>query len=98
MERRTVGLAEAKAHLSELTDRAAHGEEIVITKRGRAVAILSQVRVPRRPRSTESKTRRAPARAFRLTPVSDESSLDRFSHDAASYEPSGAVPPLAYGA
>lgn len=49
MERRTVGLAEAKAHLSELTDRAAHGEEIVITKRGRAVAVLSQVRAPRRP-------------------------------------------------
>jgi prevent-host-death family protein len=49
MERRTVGLAEAKAHLSELTDRAEHGEEIVITKRGRPVAVLSQVRAPRRP-------------------------------------------------
>lgn len=49
MARRTVGLAEAKAHLSELTDRAEDGEEIVITKRGRPVAVLSQVRAPRRP-------------------------------------------------
>ncbi len=49
MERRTVGLAEAKAHLSELTDLAERGEEIVITKRGRAVAVLSPVRAPRRP-------------------------------------------------
>lgn len=54
MERRTVGLAEAKAHLSELTDRAAHGEEIVITKRGRPVAVLSQVRAPRRPLDLEA--------------------------------------------
>lgn len=49
MERRTVGLAEAKAHLSELTDRAEQGEEIVITKRGRPVAVLSRIRAPRRP-------------------------------------------------
>jgi prevent-host-death family protein len=49
MDRRTVGLAEAKAHLSELTDLAARGEEIVITKRGRAVAVLSPVRAPFRP-------------------------------------------------
>ena len=54
MERRTVGLAEAKAHLSELTDRAELGEEIVITKRGRPVAVLSQVRAPRRPLDLEA--------------------------------------------
>lgn len=49
MARHTVGLAEAKAQLSELTDRVEHGEEIVITKRGRPVAVLSQIRAPRRP-------------------------------------------------
>lgn len=48
MDRRTIPLAEAKARLSELTDRAESGEEIVITKRGRPVAMLSQVRAPRR--------------------------------------------------
>lgn len=37
----TVGLFEAKTHLSELVDRIAHGgEEILITRRGKAVARL----------------------------------------------------------
>ena len=39
----SVTLAEAKARLSELTERAAAGEEVVITKRGRPVGRLSQV-------------------------------------------------------
>ncbi len=33
-----VSLAEAKAHLSELLDKVEAGEEVVITRRGRAVA------------------------------------------------------------
>lgn len=49
MERRTISLAEAKAHLSELTDRAEQGDEIIITKRGKPVAILAPVRTPRKP-------------------------------------------------
>ncbi|MDZ7801800.1 MAG: type II toxin-antitoxin system Phd/YefM family antitoxin [Trueperaceae bacterium] len=49
MDRQTIGLAEAKARLSELTERAEHGEEIVITKRGRPVAVLTPVRTTRRP-------------------------------------------------
>lgn len=49
MDRRTISLAEAKARLSELTDLAEHGEEIVITKRGRPVAVLSRIQQPRRP-------------------------------------------------
>jgi prevent-host-death family protein len=36
-----VSAAEAKAHLSELLDRAERGEEIVITRRGRPVARIS---------------------------------------------------------
>lgn len=34
----TVNLARAKAHLSELLDKVEAGEEVVVTRRGRAVA------------------------------------------------------------
>jgi prevent-host-death family protein len=37
----TVGLAEAKAHLSELLHRVENGEDVVITRHGRPVAHLS---------------------------------------------------------
>ena len=40
MVRETVGLYEAKTHLSSLVDRAAEGEEIVISKSGRPKARL----------------------------------------------------------
>ncbi len=41
----TVNLAQAKAHLSELLDKVEAGEEIVVTRHGRAVArILSASR------------------------------------------------------
>jgi len=36
----TVGIFEAKQRFSELVERAAHGEEIVITRRGREQARL----------------------------------------------------------
>jgi len=39
----TVGVFEAKTKLSELLDRVAAGEEIVITKRGVPVAYLSGI-------------------------------------------------------
>jgi antitoxin (DNA-binding transcriptional repressor) of toxin-antitoxin stability system len=45
----TVNLADAKAHLSELVERAAAGETICITKRGKPVAQLSAVTAPRKP-------------------------------------------------
>jgi prevent-host-death family protein len=38
-----VGLFEAKNKLSELVQRAEHGEEVVITRRGKAVAKLVPV-------------------------------------------------------
>lgn len=45
----TVNIYDAKTRLSELVDRAARGEEIVISKRGRPVARLGPVpRVDRR--------------------------------------------------
>jgi prevent-host-death family protein len=42
-----VNLAEAKAHLSELVERAAGGEPICITRRGKAVAQISAVESPK---------------------------------------------------
>jgi len=54
MARRSVKLADAKARLSELTDQAEHGEEIVITKRGRPVAVLTPVRSAKRPIDVEA--------------------------------------------
>ena len=38
-----INLAEAKAHLSELVERAAAGERIIITRRGKPVATLAAV-------------------------------------------------------
>ena len=46
----SVSVAEAKAHLSEILDRVEAGEEIIITRRGKAVARLK----------AESNTRRKP--------------------------------------
>ena len=43
----TVTLADAKAHLSELVERAAAGETVCITRRGRPVARLVPAETPR---------------------------------------------------
>jgi prevent-host-death family protein len=45
----TINLAHAKAHLSELLDKVEAGEEVVITRHGRAVARLSCISRPKRP-------------------------------------------------
>jgi len=47
---RTVNLYEAKTHLSQLVDRAASGEEVVIAKAGRPVAKLVPLAPGNRPR------------------------------------------------
>ncbi len=39
----TVGLAEAKARLSELVTRAAEGETVQITRRGKPIAQISPI-------------------------------------------------------
>lgn len=44
---RTVSLAEAKTHLSELLNSVETGEEIVITRHCRAVARVSSVEKPK---------------------------------------------------
>lgn len=45
----TVSLAQAKARLSELLDKVEAGEEVLITRHGRAVAHVTPVDPPRRP-------------------------------------------------
>jgi prevent-host-death family protein len=45
----TVSLADAKARLSELVDRAEAGEPVTITRRGKAVAQITAVRQTRQP-------------------------------------------------
>ena len=49
----TVDIAHAKAHLSELLDKVEGGEEVVITRRGQAVAHMSPVARPKTPLSLE---------------------------------------------
>jgi prevent-host-death family protein len=45
----TVNLAQAKAHLSELLDKVEAGEEVVITRHGRAVAHIRPALRPKHP-------------------------------------------------
>jgi len=45
----TINLADAKAHLSELVDRAEAGDSINITRRGKPVARLTAAAAPRKP-------------------------------------------------
>ena len=45
----TVSLAEAKARLSELVARAAEGETVQITRRGKPIAQIVPVQKPRKP-------------------------------------------------
>jgi prevent-host-death family protein len=45
----SVGLANAKAHLSELIEQVAGGETIFITRRGKPVAQLTAIVCPRQP-------------------------------------------------
>ncbi|HMF24450.1 MAG TPA: type II toxin-antitoxin system prevent-host-death family antitoxin, partial [Pseudolabrys sp.] len=43
-----VNLGDAKAHLSKLVDRAAAGDTVRITRRGKPVAQITAVQMPRR--------------------------------------------------
>ena len=45
----TVNLVEAKAHLSELLDKVEAGEEVIVTRHGRAVAHIRPVSHPKQP-------------------------------------------------
>ena len=45
----TVSLANAKARLSELVDRAEAGEDVCITRRGKPVVRLTRIERPKKP-------------------------------------------------
>jgi prevent-host-death family protein len=45
----TVSLAQAKARLSELLDKVEAGEEVLVTRHGRAVARISPAAKPKKP-------------------------------------------------
>jgi prevent-host-death family protein len=45
---KTVNLADARAHLSELIKRAASGDPVYITRRGKPVARIMAVEMPRK--------------------------------------------------
>lgn len=49
MSESTISLASAKARLSELAERAAAGESILITKRGKAVVRLCSAQAAKNP-------------------------------------------------
>jgi prevent-host-death family protein len=51
---RAVSLADAKARLSELVDRAERGESVCITRRGKPVAQLTPIKSPREPLDMEA--------------------------------------------
>jgi prevent-host-death family protein len=44
----SVNLAAAKAHLSELVERAAAGDPVRITRRGKPVAQITAIKTPRK--------------------------------------------------
>lgn len=44
----TVSIADAKAHLSELVERASGGETVQITRRGKPVAQIVAAKAPRK--------------------------------------------------
>ena len=78
MPESTISLANAKAHLSELAERAAAGESILITKRGKAVVRLSSVAAPKKP--VDATALRAVTDAQRN--FTDETILRRMREDA----------------
>ena len=69
---RTVGTFEAKAHLSALLERVERGEEITITRHGRAVARLVPVEA-----APGARASRTPWRASRLSGAGAGSAMCR---------------------
>lgn len=71
MTMRTVGLAEAKAQLSALLDAVESGDEVVITRRGTAIA-----RLVAEPKRGSSGTSNWPERLRRLHATQPMKQLD----------------------
>jgi len=79
---KNVSLADAKAHLSDLVTRAAQGEIVTITRRGKPVAQIVPARTPRK--KVEIARLQAVSRA---TPrqTEDSASLLRRMRDESRY-------------
>jgi prevent-host-death family protein len=72
-----VGVLEAKNRFSELLDAAQRGEEVIITKRGEAVATLAPIRKRMSPEEAEALMRRVRERRDSLaTTTIDEIRAD----------------------
>jgi prevent-host-death family protein len=54
---RTINLADAKTHLSELVTQVASGEEIVITRHGRPIARLAGLDKTKQPLASRARFR-----------------------------------------
>ena len=67
----TISLAEAKAKLSELVERAAAGETVEITRRGKPVAKIVSARTPRKPIDVEALKRVAKSMPFQKESAGD---------------------------
>jgi prevent-host-death family protein len=68
---KTVNLAEAKAHLSELVDNAEAGETVQIMRRGKPLALLTPVQRPRKPIDVEMLKRVAAKMPFQMESAGD---------------------------
>ena len=77
-----VSLARAKAHLSELVERAARGEPIRITRRGKPVARLTGIE--RQPKSVDLGALQALTRSMPMQPAPARSWL-RSVRDESRY-------------
>lgn len=67
----TVTLADAKARLSALVERAAQGETIQITRRGKPVAQISAVQTPRKPIDVDALQAMTDKMPFQPIPASE---------------------------
>jgi prevent-host-death family protein len=76
---KTVNLVDAKAHLSELVKRAAAGEAVCITRRGKAVAQITAVDTPRKP--IDRAALRAMTDAMPVQPQTARDSIRRMRDD-----------------
>jgi prevent-host-death family protein len=77
---KTIGAFSAKTHLSHLLDQVARGESFVITKRGKPMAALSPVNVPRKqgPKDSIVAFRKKFAKSLRKFSVREIKELNEF--------------------
>jgi prevent-host-death family protein len=78
----SVSLADAKARLSELVDRAESGEDVCITRRGKPVVRLTRIERPKKPIDVETLRKLTAS-----MPMQEESAADfiRRMRDDARY-------------